>query len=41
MRKKMIGVIIFLLALCFLTVGIMQAQYASIPFYYDQMASIP
>ncbi len=41
MRKKLIGIIILLLALCFLTVGVINAQYDLINPFYEQMAAIP
>jgi len=41
MRKKLIGVIIFLIALSFLTIGIIEAEFLSYFSIYNQMAAIP
>lgn len=41
MRKKLIGFIILLLALSFLTVGIIEQQFADITMLYDQMILVP
>lgn len=38
MRKKLVGVILLLLALCFLTVGILQQNFTSINPFYEQMS---
>jgi len=40
MRKKLIGFLILLLALCFITVGILQQQYDSINPFYEYMSKI-
>ncbi len=37
MRKKLIGLIIFIIALSFLTVGIINSDYLSINALYEQM----
>jgi len=41
MRKKLIGFIILLLALSFLTVGIIEQQFLDLVLLYDQMVLIP
>ena len=41
MRKKLIGFIILLLALSFLTAGIIQQQYADFSILYNQMILVP
>jgi hypothetical protein len=41
MRKKIIGVIIFLIALSLLTLGIVGTEFLQYPSIYTQMASIP
>ena len=41
MRKKLIGVIIFLIALSFLTLGIIGTEYLQYPSIYNHMAAIP
>jgi hypothetical protein len=41
MRKKIIGVILFLIALAFLTLGIVGAEILQYPSIYNQMAVIP
>lgn len=41
MRKKLIGVIIFLIALSLLTIGIIEAEFLLYPSIYNQMAAIP
>ncbi|MFO7797714.1 MAG: hypothetical protein ACQERB_14485 [Promethearchaeati archaeon] len=41
MRKKLIGIIILLIALSFLVYGIIFAQYTLINPLYNQMAAIP
>ena len=41
MRKKLIGLIIFLIALSLLTIGIIDAEFLSYYSIYSQMAAIP
>ncbi len=41
MRKKLIGFIILLLALSFLTIGIIEQQFADFTMLYDQMILVP
>jgi hypothetical protein len=41
MRKKIIGVIIFLIAISLLTLGIIGAEFLQYPSIYNQMAAIP
>ena len=41
MRKILIGFIIFLVALSFLTIGIIEAQYSLISTFYEEMILIP
>ena len=41
MRKKIIGVILFLISLSLLTLGIIGAEFLQYPSIYTQMAAIP
>jgi hypothetical protein len=41
MRKKLIALIIFIIALSLLVIGIIEAQYLLIPDYYDKMSNYP
>lgn len=41
MRKKLISFVILLIALSLLTLGIIEAQYALINSFYEQMSKIP
>ncbi|MFX1496566.1 MAG: hypothetical protein ACFFBH_03475 [Promethearchaeota archaeon] len=41
MRKILIGFIIFLITLSFLTIGIIDAQYSLISTLYQQMVLVP
>ena len=41
MRNKLIAMIIFLIALSFLTVGIIDGQFSVINAIYSQMSAIP
>ncbi|MFX0147981.1 MAG: hypothetical protein ACFE8E_09590 [Candidatus Hodarchaeota archaeon] len=41
MRKILIGFIIFLVALAFLTIGIIEVQYSLISSLYEEMILIP
>ncbi len=41
MRKKLIGFIILLLALSFLTIGIIEAQFTDFTLLYEQMTLVP
>ena len=41
MRKKLIGFIILILALSFLTVGIIEQQFVDFALFYDQMVLVP
>ncbi|MFX1256605.1 MAG: hypothetical protein ACFFAN_02000 [Promethearchaeota archaeon] len=40
MRKKLIGFIILLIALSFLTLGIIEGQFALLNGFYEEMASV-
>ena len=41
MRKKLIGLIIFVIALSLLTIGLINSEYLIINSLYDQMNFIP
>ncbi len=41
MRNKLVGILLFLLALSFLTLGIIAEQYSAIDSLYEKMAAIP
>jgi len=41
MRKKLIGFILLLLALSFLTVGIIEQQFTDLTMLFDQMVLVP
>ena len=41
MRKKLISIILLMLALCLLTVGLMEPQILLINPFYEQMSRIP
>ena len=41
MRKKLIGFIIFLVALSLLTIGLINEEFLLINSFYGQMATIP
>jgi len=41
MRKKLVGFIIFVVALSILTIGLINSEYLAINSLYDQMNFIP
>ncbi len=41
MRKKLIGFIILLIALSFLTLGIIEGQFLLFNIFYEEMVEIP
>jgi len=41
MRKKLIGIMILLMALSFLTIGILLSEFTLINPFYQQMVQVP